>query len=284
MADATCSVCEEPAEPDNRLKAGKHIRYCYQWARRNATSKKPCSTPECGRAEFSGGLCNRCYQRAQRGNDPAARAFRRSNAGKTCSVEWCMDPAQRVGWCTNCYDWSRRHEGADPTARRYRYGRTVDDVVALVMSIAPDPESGCRVTTGHFGSTEAGYAVTTIQGSDRLMVVTRLILARQLGRPLGPAMQACHTCDNPPCAEPSHLWEGTAADNAADRDTKGRGAVGVRNSRARLDPDKVRAIRARYTPGLNQHDSNVTSLAREFGVTPQTIRNIANRHSWSHVM
>jgi hypothetical protein len=32
-----------------------------------------------------------------------------------------------------------------------------------------------------------------------------------------------HTCDNPPCCEPTHLFLGTDADNVADRDRKGRG-------------------------------------------------------------
>lgn len=37
-----------------------------------------------------------------------------------------------------------------------------------------------------------------------------------------PKMHICHSCDNPSCINPTHLWQGTAAQNNQDKMAKGR--------------------------------------------------------------
>lgn len=93
-------------------------------------------------------------------------------------------------------------------------------------------------------------------------------------------LHVLHHCDNPSCVNPAHLFLGTIADNAHDRDNKGRGVhpdqAGAKHSQAKLTEEQVREIRARRSDG-----ERTTVLAKEFGVLRQTISSIACRNIWA---
>lgn len=104
--------------------------------------------------------------------------------------------------------------------------------------------------------------------------------------PVPKGIMVCHRCDNPPCCNPSHLFLGTAADNARDMATKGRGTGvrGTRNKNAKLTWDQVQEIRRRYRvihPARSTGDSS-SELAREFGITQQYVSQLA-RGLWRKV-
>lgn len=101
---------------------------------------------------------------------------------------------------------------------------------------------------------------------------------KNLVRPLEPGEMVLHTCDNPPCCRPSHWFAGTAADNNADRDRKGRQVIprGESNGHARLTETQVREIRVRYI--------TMEDLATQYGVGLTTIHNVIHRKSWAHVV
>ncbi len=68
-------------------------------------------------------------------------------------------------------------------------------------------------------------------------------------RDIPAGMVVMHSCDNPPCCNPSHLRLGTPSENSRDRDLKGRGGNGNRlitrtNGVRFLDehPDEVVAL------------------------------------------
>ena len=86
-----------------------------------------------------------------------------------------------------------------------------------------------------------------------------------------------HTCDNPPCINPAHLWVGTDADNHRDRMLKGRNREqrGERNSNVKLTAEQVAEIRERYAAGERQ-----TVLAREFGVKQPQVSRIVRGVAW----
>src|SRR5690349_4872692 len=58
-----------------------------------------------------------------------------------------------------------------------------------------------------------GIFATTRNGRRVQLYAHRHALELTLGRPLRPGFIAMHSCDNPPCCNPSHLTEATQADN-----------------------------------------------------------------------
>lgn len=94
------------------------------------------------------------------------------------------------------------------------------------------------------------------------------------------SLHVCHTCDNPGCVNPEHLFLGTAADNMADKVAKGRQAKGVDIASNKLTEDQIREIRRIYVRGglLTQGD-----LASRYGVGQQHISDIVNSKRWSYI-
>ena len=91
-----------------------------------------------------------------------------------------------------------------------------------------------------------------------------------------------HSCDNPPCCNPAHLWLGTDLDNSNDKIAKGRfrsgSQKGAENGNATLDEAKVIDIWRRIQEG----QSNVR-IAEAFNVTHSLISRIRHQLSWREV-
>lgn len=88
-----------------------------------------------------------------------------------------------------------------------------------------------------------------------------------------------HSCDNPNCVNPEHLRIGTQKENIRDCAQKGRSGPrhvsGERNPSAKLNWDKVRAIRLKARQGLSQ-----TKLGALYGVDRSTISLIVLGKHW----
>jgi hypothetical protein len=125
-----------------------------------------------------------------------------------------------------------------------------------------------------------GYANAKIKGTNKTRLVSRIVLEYKLCRPLTPKMQACHTCDNPPCVNPDHLFEATQLQNIADRDKKLRTNKprGSRNGSAKLTDDNVREIKILLKSQLTQKE-----ISKRFNICEDTIQRINSGTKWSHI-
>ena len=132
--------------------------------------------------------------------------------------------------------------------------------------------NGCWEWTAH--TKDWGYGTFYVDASNTNDGAHRFSYAHHTG-PIPKGMLVCHSCDNPKCVNPTHLFLGTNADNTADSVSKHRQAKGIDVSSAKLTPVKVLEIRASLKRNV--------ILAKEYGVSPQNIGCIKKRYSWKHI-
>lgn len=99
-----------------------------------------------------------------------------------------------------------------------------------------------------------------------------------------------HTCDNPPCCNPAHLYLGTHRDNTRDMLSRKRDRAtirpetydlhrGERSGQAKLTDAQVLEIRRLHAAGTHKN----AELGRLFGVSKVLIGYIVKRRIWRHI-
>lgn len=86
----------------------------------------------------------------------------------------------------------------------------------------------------------------------------------------------CHTCDNPSCVNPRHLFAGSNMDNVNDMISKGRIRIGDRCGAAKLTDSQAMMIIELLKDGKHTH----RWIAGQFGVHRTTVSLIANGKTW----
>lgn len=82
-------------------------------------------------------------------------------------------------------------------------------------------------------------------------------------------LRVLHTCDNPPCCNPDHLFLGTQANNNADMVAKGRQRIlyGEAHGSAKLTTNDVAAMRRLFACGFMTR----SELAAEYNLDYSTV-------------
>lgn len=141
--------------------------------------------------------------------------------------------------------------------------------------IEPEPNSGCWLWSGAVGGQPPRWGYGKIKHAGKTLSAHRVGWELKNG-PIPDGLCVCHKCDTTRCCNPDHMFLGTHADNAADRNGKGRGMMdGELNHKAKLTMAQILAIRS---------DTRIARIvAADYAVTRTQIEYIRKRKTWRHV-
>jgi hypothetical protein len=160
---------------------------------------------------------------------------------------------------------SRRNWNADQILQR----------IEEFWSHAKKIEAGCWIWQR--SRDRDGYGKATFLG---VHVRTSRLAWELTHGPIPAGQEVLHTCDTPPCINPSHLFLGTNLDNIQDKVKKhrGRGPCGDKHGKAKLTWPIVTEIRRAFSTGKTEAE-----LGRIYGVWGSTIERIVHNKTWRMV-
>jgi hypothetical protein len=98
--------------------------------------------------------------------------------------------------------------------------------------------------------------------------------------------EICHSCDNPSCVNPAHLFLGSPKVNKQDSIKKRRHAYGERHGMHKLTEEQVRAIKHEYfclPSGPSGRRTGITELAEKYGINKNHVTSIGRGRAWKYL-
>jgi HNH endonuclease len=139
--------------------------------------------------------------------------------------------------------------------------------------------SGCWVCDTSFVCGQNGYrqVMITLYGVRHREYIHRLSYEKYHGV-IPSDHDVCHSCDNPPCWNPEHLFSGTRTVNMRDMSLKERGPHGESHPFAKLSEDDVLEMYRQLDDGVSQYQ-----IAKAFGVHERYANLIFSGRRWKHL-
>lgn len=148
----------------------------------------------------------------------------------------------------------------------------------FMAKVSMEPLSGCWLWTA--AALPRGYGITSHNG--KRIYAHRLSFQLHNG-PLDPALDVCHSCDNPACVNPEHLKQGTRKENMRDCKDRGRAACGSRHPMRKVSASDVADIRAQYGTRLLRN-GEAQAILDKYGISRPQLSRIRNGVHWKETV
>jgi hypothetical protein len=199
---------------------------------------------------------------------------------KSCSIENCENKYHAKGFCKKHYYKNKRL--GDPLAGKTQTNSQSKAGTKEYISENSEIDiNDCWIWKR--SKIKKGYGHPKFKGKS--IYAHRLSYLTFVGE-ISNNLFVLHTCDNPACVNPKHLFLGTNQDNMNDKVNKNRQAKGEDHGRSKLLKKEVNEIRILWSAELAKRARGKAiqltqkELAKRFKVDRATISRIVNNRRW----